>query len=165
VFSLRNATIADIPLIRELTYKVWPQTYAPILSREQINYMLEMMYSRDALEEQMNESCRFIIVYNDKVPAGFASFQETAPSVYKLHKLYVLSSQQGKGTGRFMIEHIIKTIQKGGAGCLQLQVNRHNNAKQFYEKLGFAVIRELKLDIGNGYFMDDYIMEKKITAS
>ena len=162
MYKIRNAGTEDIALIRELTWQVWPQTYAPILSQEQINYMLNMMYSETSLQQQMEEGAQFIIVYEQDSPVGFASYQAIAPAVYKLHKLYVLPNQQGKGTGRLLINHIINSIKPAGAHALQLQVNRNNTAKLFYEKLGFATIKEVKLDIGNGYVMDDYIMELKI---
>ncbi|NOT50818.1 MAG: GNAT family N-acetyltransferase [Chitinophagaceae bacterium] len=162
VFDIRKATAENIPLIRELTYKVWPQTYAAVLSQLQINYMLEMMYSPASLQKQMNDGAQFILVYDSAEPAGFASYQETEPSIYKLHKIYVLPSQQGKGTGRFVIDHIINEISNKNGKALQLQVNRHNKAKSFYERLGFTVIDEINLDIGNGFFMNDYVMEKKL---
>lgn len=162
MLKIRKATSKDIPLIRELTFKVWPQTYAAIISREQIEYMLEMMYSEASLLKQMNEGCQFIIAYDNNEPVGFASCQETEPSLFKLHKIYVLNSQQGKGTGKFMIEHLLNDIRQKGGSALQLQVNRHNKARNFYEKLGFVTIQEADFDIGNGYFMNDYVMEKKL---
>lgn len=162
MLKIRKATSKDIPLIRELTFKVWPQTYAAIVSREQIEYMMEMMYSEASLLKQMNEGCRFIIAYDNNEPVGFASCQETEPSLFKLHKIYVLNSQQGKGTGKFMIEYLLNDIRQKGGSALQLQVNRHNKARNFYEKLGFVTIQEADFDIGNGYFMNDYVMEKKL---
>ena len=162
MFSILIASPEDIPLIRELTLKVWPQTYAAIISPQQIDYMLDMMYSEVSLQKQMEEGIKFILVYDETAPVGFAAYQEIQPAIYKLHKIYILTSQQGKGTGKFVIEHIIHDIKQKGADALQLQVNRHNKARSFYEKLGFAVIEEADFDIGNGYFMNDYIMEKKI---
>jgi GNAT superfamily N-acetyltransferase len=162
MFTIKNATVDEIPLIRELTFNVWPQTYAAMLSQQQIEYMLEWMYSESSLQKQMEEGCRFIIATSDAVPVGFASFQEIKPTLFKLHKLYVLASQQGKGTGRFIIDYICNEIKPQGATALQLQVNRNNSAKLFYEKSGFAVIEEADFDIGRGYFMNDYIMEKKL---
>ena len=162
MLKIRMATSKDIPLIRELKFKVWPQTYAAIVSREQIEYMMEMMYSEASLLKQMNDGCRFIIAYDNNEPVGFASCQETEPSLFKLHKIYVLNSQQGKGTGKFMIEYLLNDIRQKGGSALQLQVNRHNKARNFYEKLGFVTIQEADFDIGNGYFMNDYIMEKKL---
>ena len=163
MFEIKNAGVDDIPLIRELTFRVWPQTYASILSQEQIDYMLEMMYSVNSLKEQMTEQeCKFIIVYDDGNPVGFASYSEEDFTKWKLNKIYVLQNQQGKGTGRFVIDYIIDDIKKQNATSLFLQVNRYNNAKVFYEKLGFNEIDFINLDIGNGYFMNDYIMEMKL---
>jgi ribosomal protein S18 acetylase RimI-like enzyme len=163
VFSIQQATIKDIPLIRELTFRVWPQTYAAIISKDQVAYMLDIMYSEAALEKQITkEGCQFIIVYENNNPAGFAAYSEIKPAIYKLHKIYILPSQQGKGTGKLMIDYIISDIIQKGATALQLQVNRHNKAKGFYEKLGFTVLKEVDFDIGNGYFMNDYVMEKTL---
>jgi ribosomal protein S18 acetylase RimI-like enzyme len=163
VFKIVNATIDDIPLIRELTFQVWPQTYAEVITKEQISYMLDMMYSETSLKRQMTEEhCRFLFIYEDEKPAGFASYSEIEPGTFKLHKIYILPGGQGKGKGRFMIDHILNEIKTKMGKALQLQVNRENKARWFYEKLGFSIIREIDLDIGNGFFMRDYIMEKKL---
>jgi ribosomal protein S18 acetylase RimI-like enzyme len=163
LLSIKNTSVDDIPLIRELTFNVWPQTYASILSQQKIDYMLEMMYSESSLKKQMMEDrCQFIFAYDETEPVGFASYQEISPTTWKLHKIYILPTQQGKGTGKFVIDHIIKEIQQQGATALQLQVNRHNKARSFYEKIGFTVIEEADFDIGNGFFMNDYVMEKKL---
>ena len=163
MFEIKKAGPGDIPLIRELTFRVWPQTYASILSQEQIDYMLEMMYSVNSLKDQMTEQeCQFIIVYDDGDPVGFASYSEEDLKRWKLNKIYVLQNQQGKGTGKYVINYIIEEIKKQNATSLFLQVNRYNNAKTFYEKLGFTEIDFINLDIGNGYFMNDYVMEKKL---
>ncbi|MEO6540489.1 MAG: GNAT family N-acetyltransferase [Ferruginibacter sp.] len=164
--EIRKATVQDIPLIRELTYSIWPQTYSSIISKEQLDYMLDMIYSPASLQKQMEEEgCTFIIVYDDDVPVAFASYalhpadNEIKPQTWKLNKIYILPSQQGKGTGKFMINHIVDEIKPLHAKALQLQVNRHNKAKDFYQKLGFKIIQTADFDIGNGFFMNDYVME------
>jgi len=162
LFTIKKATVSDIPLIRDLCFKVWPQTYAPILSQDRIDYMLEYMYSEASLERQMRDGSQFIFVYDDEEPVGFAAYLAKEQGIYKLDKIYILQSQQGKGTGRFVIDQIIAEIKQKGATALQLQVNRMNTAKSFYEKLGFVVIGFQIFDIGNGHFMDDYVMEKKL---
>lgn len=154
-----KATEKDIPLIRELTYKVWPQTYKEILSQEQIDYMLNMMYSEESLRKQFQNGHTFILVKEVNEFLAFASYQLIEPNIYKLHKIYTLPNQQGKGIGKFIINHIANDIKKLGATALRLDVNKHNKAKGFYEKLGFTVIGEKDTDIGNGYFMNDYNME------
>lgn len=157
---VQKATPAAIPLIRKLTFEIWPETYSSIISQQQIDYMLELMYSPASLQKQMEEDgCTFIIVYNHKEPVAFASFNESEPQLWKLNKIYILPSQQGKGTGKFIINHIVEEIKVKDAKALQLQVNRANKAKDFYEELGFKIIQTANFDIGNGFFMNDYLME------
>jgi ribosomal protein S18 acetylase RimI-like enzyme len=162
VLKIRKASITDIPLIRDLTFRIWPQTYTGLLTPEQIEYMLGMMYSESSLEKQMNSGSQFIFVYDDEEPVGFAAYFSKELSIYKLDKIYILPSQQGKGTGRFVIDYIVDELKKKEASALQLQVKRDNKARFFYEKLGFKILHEINVDIGNGYFMNDYLMEKKL---
>ncbi len=162
MFKTLQASAKDIPLIRELTFKTWPQTYSSILSQEQIVYMLDLMYSESSLKKQMEEGCRFFILYDDDKAIGFSSHQDMGDGVFKLHKIYLLQDQQGKGAGKFLMNAILEEIKKKDAAALQLQVNRYNKAKEFYERLGFKVLHQADFDIGNGYFMNDFVMEKKL---
>jgi ribosomal protein S18 acetylase RimI-like enzyme len=123
--------------------------------------MMEQMYSEDSLLQQMDKGHQFIIINENEKPVGFASYGETVSGIFKLHKIYILPSRQGKGAGRFAIEQIIADILPQGAKTLRLNVNRHNKAKNFYEKLGFEVAATEDIDIGNGFFMNDYVMEKR----
>ncbi len=159
---LRQAIQKDIPLIKDLSHKIWPSAYGAILSAQQIDYMLKMMYSEESLLGQMKERHEFIIVNDGQTPVGFASFSLVENGIYKLHKLYVMPQNQGKGTGKFVITEILKAMVRKGGTALRLNVNRNNKAKEFYEKLGFVIINEEDIDIGNGYFMNDYVMERKI---
>ncbi len=164
MLSVRKASITDIPLIRELTFAIWPQTYAGLLSQDQIDYMLELIYSEASLKKQMEEEgCTFIIIHDDNAPVAFASYNEVKPQIWKLNKIYVLGSQQGKGTGQFIIRYIVDQIKQRNAKAIQLQVKRDNPAQHFYKKLGFDIIETADFDIGNGYFMRDYVMELKVS--
>ncbi len=165
MITFHQGNIKDISLIRELTFKTWPATYGAILSREQIDYMLEMMYSPASLEKQiLKQGHHFIIAYENNQPAGFASYsqKESDNAAYKLHKIYVLPSLHGKGVGKKIIDHIVQSILPAGAKTLELNVNRRNTAKTFYEKQGFEIVGTEDIPIGNGYFMNDYVMKKKL---
>ena len=163
VLTIKFADAEDIALIRSLSLEVWPQTYSSILSPHQIRYMLDLMYSEAALHRQLHEKNQFLIIYNSGVPVGFASYGAVEEHKYKLHKIYILPKHQGRGTGRFVIDQVIKDIIPKGATSLLLNVNRNNKAHSFYEKLGFVVIGTEDIDIGGGYFMNDYIMEKNLS--
>jgi len=164
MLSIKNATTEDIPMIRELTMQVWPQTYTPILGHEQVAYMLNLFYNPESLTKQMTEmGHRFIICYNAEQPVAFASWSETEPLIFKLHKIYILPGQQGKGVGKAMLEHIMQEITTRGATALRLNVNIYNlSAKAFYEKTGFKHLKDEDIDIGGGYFMNDHVLELKV---
>lgn len=161
--QLRAATEKDIPVIRQLAYDTWPAAYGEILTDEQLEYMLNLIYSHTALLQQMNNGHHFIIA-ETTAPVGFASYSPVAgqTGIYKLHKLYVLPGSQKTGTGKTLIQEVIKQVKAAGAQALWLNVNRHNKARHFYEKHGFSVIREEDIDIGNGFFMNDYVMELQL---
>jgi len=157
---IKDATVADIAIIREITKQTWPQTYVPIIGAEQVAYMLALFYNNEALEEQIEElHHHFILCFRDEQPVGFASFSEIEQQVFKLHKLYVLPSEQGKGTGRALTGHITTAVLKEGGRELRLNVNRYNHsAKSFYEKAGFRHLLDEDISIGNGYFMNDHVL-------
>ena len=160
MLSIAKATIKDIPLIRELTMQVWPQTYTPILGHEQVAYMLDRFYAPRELEKQMNElQHQFILCYSEESPVAFASFSRIDIDTFKLHKLYILPGRQGLGIGQFMLAHITGDLKKNGATVLQLNVNIYNKrAKAFYEKAGFVHLKDEDIDIGSGYFMNDHVL-------
>jgi N-acetylglutamate synthase-like GNAT family acetyltransferase len=156
---IRKATPADIPAIRQIAFDTWPSTYGSILSQEQIDYMLSWMYSFETLQKQMQEGHQFYIAELSNTTLGFAGMSRESNTKFKLHKLYVVPTTQKTGAGKALLQQVIEFARDNGGTQLILQVNRHNNAKVFYEKQGFTVLEEVKLDIGNGFFMDDYIMQ------
>jgi len=162
--SIRPGELEDINSIGFLAQQIWPETYGHILSAEQLKYMLNLIYSPASLRKQMLEDKhQFLIVEQDGEAIGFASWSATGePGVYKLQKLYVLTGRQGKGLGRALLQYIFEAIRPLGATTLLLNVNRHNKARQFYERMGFVVVKEEDIPIGNGYFMNDYVMEVRV---
>jgi len=162
---IKSAGINDLKIIRQLAYEIWPSAYGNILSQSQLTYMLDNIYSIASLQNQLSVlKHQFLIILENHVPVGFASFSphEDNKLIYHLNKIYVLPQQQGQNIGKRIIDHIIMEIKNGGATSLQLNVNRNNKAIAFYKKLGFEIIREEDIDIGEGYFMNDYVMEKKL---
>ena len=165
MISIQKNTDNNFTSIRAIAAAVWPIAYGAILSKEQLDYMMEMMYSVSALQEQANENNHhFIVATDDEIPVGFASFEfncnETSKT--KIHKIYILSKQQHKGIGKLLIDYITNEAAQNKQSGLLLNVNKNNVAQHFYKKLGFSVFYEEVIAIGNGYVMDDYVMEKSI---
>lgn len=164
MLSIRSAGFEDLPVIQTLAKDVWPSAYDKILSADQLSYMLDKIYSLQSLQHQLAIlKHKFVLVFEDNSPVGFASYSSKDESnAYHLQKIYVLPQQQGSGTGKFVLNHIINSIRTAGAQSLELNVNRHNKAKSFYEKLGFKIVKEADIDIGHGYYMNDYIMKLEL---
>lgn len=153
-----------IPSIVEIAEKTWHATYSEILSPEQLEYMLQTIYGTLALTSVIRDgSQRFLILKDNHGLQGFVSYGKRPedPEIWKVHKLYVLPENQGKGYGTVLIEEVKKRMQENGIGTLDLNVNRHNPAQHFYRKIGFTVIREEDVPIGR-FWMNDYVMRLKI---
>ena len=159
--EIRKASIDDIPVIREMASVVFPDTYKEILSPDQIDYMMEWMYSAESLYRQMTgEGHVYYLAYMEGRAVGYLSIQPEGEHVFHLQKLYILPSCQGMHLGQILFEQAVKAIKElHPAPCqMRLNVNRNNKALGFYEKMGMTKVDEGDFAIGNGYFMNDYIM-------
>ncbi|MFY8182545.1 MAG: GNAT family N-acetyltransferase [Flavobacterium sp.] len=157
------ATKEQLVIVKNLAYKIWPNAYETILSKAQLDYMLEMIYSIDSLEKQFNNGHIFLLIEDNQNFIGFASYELNCnnSNKTKLQKLYVLPEIQGKGIGKQVIDYIKEKVVLSNNLALFLNVNKFNKAKDFYQKYGFKIIKEEVIDIGNNYIMDDYVMEIK----
>src|ERR1700679_4012907 len=107
MIAIKKADASSIPVIKELAHRTWEVTYKDILSAEQMNYMLYLIYDESALQKQMEQGHQFVIVFENKKAAGFASYSPKNDNelfIYKLHKIYIDPNQQGKGIGIFLLD-------------------------------------------------------------
>lgn len=160
-FSIQPARAEDLPTIGHLARQIWPVAYARILSDAQLSYMLRLFYSPQSLAEQVSHGQQFFILHAPQ-PIGFAAIGPAGDGAWKLHKLYVLPQEQGKGLGRALLHFVLEKAKAQGAASIILQVNRHNPAKDFYTREGFHIAAEKDFDIGEGFFMNDYVMERPL---
>nr|WP_315210677.1 GNAT family N-acetyltransferase [uncultured Flavobacterium sp.] len=162
---LTEAAIEDFKTIREIAYKSWPNTYGSILSKEQIDYMLDLFYSEKTLLENLNEKGHhFLLVNEGKVCLGFASYEHNYlnQKCTRLHKIYLLPEAQGKGAGKVLIEAVENLAKENQSVVVSLNVNKFNKAISFYKKIGFEVVSDEEILLDHGYKMEDYKMEKKL---
>ncbi len=151
----------QLSIVSDLAYAIWPATYGEILSKAQLDYMLANFYAITNLENQMDAGQVFELIFEDNNVIGFVSYEFNCKKtkLLKIHKIYLLPEKQGKGFGKFMIDKIVRIAKSNDQKGVFLNVNKYNKAKFFYEKAGFVVSKEEVIDIGNGYVMDDYVME------
>lgn len=158
--TIRKATENDIALIHQLAEEIWWKYYPEIISNEQIEYMLKQMYSEESLLQQMKEGNEFYLAFDNYEAMGYYSTSEVSPGKYSLHKLYIKTSIHRKGSGQQLLNHLLNKIPAGAE--LRLTTNRKNfKAINFYFKNGFVIEEVKDFDIGNGFFMQDFIMVRK----
>ena len=156
---------AELQAVRDIANSVWPPTFREILSTEQIVYMMKMMYAPEVMVRELDEGIYFEVLSLDGEDAGFISYgrYEPQPDTVKLHKCYLLEKFQGQGHGSAMLRHAALAARQMGARFLRLNVNKHNEkAIRAYQRNGFVTVESVKNDIGNGFFMDDFVMQKTL---
>lgn len=168
--TIRPATYDDIPAINAMAQVVFRQTYRSILSPEQMEFMMDWMYSLENLTAQMNGGHRFFIAEDDIGLHGYVSVRPDGSDadgtpVFHLEKIYVMPEAQGSGLGKALFETAVAAVRgavNNTPARLELNVNRNNPAVGFYKKLGMTILRQGDFPIGHGFYMNDYIMGIKI---
>lgn len=164
--EIRKASKADLQVIHDMAEVVFRHTYRDILSSVQLEYMMDMMYSMPNLEQQLVDGHEYYLAYEEDIPCGYVSVQREGPDsegveVFHLHKIYVMPACQGNGVGMSLFNRVIEHVRAnaaGGHGRIELNVNKHNKAVDFYRHIGMRVLLEEDFPIGNGFYKTDYIM-------
>jgi ribosomal protein S18 acetylase RimI-like enzyme len=164
MFDIRKAAKEDAELIYSMALQVFPSTYKEILSPEQSAYMLDLMYAPANTLRMMDEGQAYLIMSKDGENCGYASIEQQDADLFHLQKIYVLPAFQGDGAGKFLFGEVLKYIRSihPSPFRMELNVNRNNKAISFYRRMGMTIDREGDFPIGNGYYMNDYIMKIEI---
>lgn len=166
MIRIRKAGTEDIMCIHDMAEVVFRHTYRDILSSEQMEYMMDWMYSPANLFRQLEEGHVYYIAFRGDLPCGYVSVQpdgvnEDGRLLFHLQKIYVMPAEQGTGSGRMLFEKAVAHIREQASGrpaALELNVNRNNPSIGFYKHLGLHILRQGDFHIGHGFYMNDYIM-------
>lgn len=156
-----KATLENIPLIQEIAEKSWRSHYPGIISHEQIEYMLNLMYSESELKKHFESSnYHYYLIGDEEHFLGIMGFENHYENnTTKLHRIYLLEEAKGKGLGKLALNFLKEQVKNSGDKRIILNVNKENPSYHFYISQGFTVYEETVLQIGNGYVMDDFLME------
>jgi len=157
---IRQATTDDCSAISTLAHSIWHSHYPGIITVQQIDYMLSKMYSVEKLNNLLESGSVILVAEEDEILLGYICFREETENSFFLDKLYVDTALQHKNLGSLLLEAMLSSLPENIV--IRLQVNRSNyKAINFYFKKGFVIERAEDFDIGNGYFMNDFVMIKK----
>ena len=152
----------QLNILAGVANEVWHEFFPCILSDEQIDYMVDKFQSYDAMKKQMEDGYEyFFLKDNDEICGYMGIHEETEEKKMFLSKLYLKKEHRGKGYAGQTLKELFKMSLERGLNIVWLTVNQHNeHTIEVYEHMGFAKARTQVADIGNGFVMDDYIMEK-----
>ncbi len=163
--ALRIMPVTNMELVYSVyavAEAIWEEHYTPIIGTEQVEYMVEKFLSPDAIVEQINSGYEYFLFSYDYTFAGFASILEKDGELF-LSKLYVDKEFRGKGIGKYMFQKFVEICKLRNLKKIWLTCNRNNvSSLAVYERLGFKKVREEVTDIGNGFVMDDFILEYEV---
>jgi ribosomal protein S18 acetylase RimI-like enzyme len=159
---LEVSTENQIEIVESLAGEIWTEHYIPIIGREQVDYMLDRFQSKQAISEQIRAGVLYFLMKEDNEFIGYIAVQPKGAELF-LGKIYVKSSRRAKGYGKKAVHFAETLAQERGLRKIVLTVNKNNvNAIKAYEKMGFRNVGSLVQDIGDGFVMDDYAMEKTV---
>ena len=164
--DIRPIAPDDVCAIASLARTTWLDAYAAIISPDQIDYMLAQRYDQTRLRADIEDPQKWLHqAHVDGALAGFAAC-EIYKGEFKLDKLYIHPTMQRKGVGAALVEHAAAIAREQGFPAMILAVNKQNEqAIRAYTQYGFRIRDKAVTDIGNGFVMDDYVMEKALQGS
>ena len=153
----------EMKKVEDIATNVWNEHYQSIISKEQIEYMISEFQSYDAIKKQIeNNGYKYFMINFKGLYVGYAAFKKEKDQLF-LSKLYVEKDYRKNGIADIALNHLMNICSRDGLGKIYLNVNKNNDKSiEIYEKMGFVKTSEKVTDIGSGYVMDDYIMEKAV---
>ncbi|MCW5516035.1 GNAT family N-acetyltransferase [Muriicola sp. Z0-33] len=152
----------NFTVIADLAETIWTEHYTPIIGAKQVAYMLNKFQSVSAIQNQVEKGISYYLISFQDTYVGYFSFSIEENHLF-LSKLYVLKSARGNKIGKAALSFIEEQAEALELNKIKLTVNKYNtNAIKAYEKIGFINIEAIVQDIGNGFVMDDYVLEKNL---
>ncbi|MDC6389570.1 GNAT family N-acetyltransferase [Maribacter sp. PR1] len=152
----------EIKVVANLAHTIWKEHYTPIIGEDQVVFMLNKFQSENAISAQIKEGFNYFLIAHQEAYVGYFAFCLQKDALF-LSKFYVLRSERGKGYGKAALKFIEAKAKNLGSKKIKLTVNKNNsNSITAYEKMGFINVESIVQDIGNGFVMDDYVLEKSI---
>lgn len=152
----------EISIVQKLAREIWNEHYIKILSQQQIDYMLDLFYSEEKIRSEIEQGVVWEMLMEDETPIGYLACKIEPQKIY-ISKIYLKAETRGKGLGKFLLNRTIEIAKENQKKSIYLNVNKFNtDSIAFYERNGFVKIDEGIFEIGNGFVMDDYIMELEV---
>lgn len=163
--NIRSMTQTDVEAVIELTRGIWHKHYPEIICLEQIDYMLNQIFTVSRLKKQLASSVHhwWVAEINSTLVGSAHALLKEASKEAWLEQINIDIEYQRAGIGQKLIVTVSNWAYRQGYAQLALAVNKRNQkAIRAYLKYGFLMRNSLCVEIGQGFVMDDFVMEKPL---
>lgn len=152
--------------VAALASKIWNQHFVPIIGQAQVDYMLDSFQSIPAITDQISKGYEYYLLSKDQTERGYLCLvPNTNERKMMISKIYIDHESRGSGLGNYLLHFVKEECEKRKFQTIWLTVNKYNtDTINWYKRKGFTTVKEVKADIGNGFYMDDYVMELKLNV-
>lgn len=153
-------TNRDFAVIESLAKQIWSSHYTPIIGVSQVEYMLDKFQSQSAIADDIANGYVYTLVSSGEAECGYSAIK-LDQGVF-LSKFYVLETHRGQGLGKALLNNILDFAKQHNQQRIWLTCNKNNPSLSVYKKMNFTIVDKIVTDIGGGYVMDDYVLEKAL---
>jgi ribosomal protein S18 acetylase RimI-like enzyme len=159
---IKIETENQLDIVDALAREIWYEYYVPIIGKPQVDYMVEKFQSKPVMKEQIANGYAYFLVEEEGRNVGYMGIQLKEDELF-LSKLYIKSCERGRGFARKALGFLEELAKEKGLNKISLTVYKRNiKSIAAYEKMGFKNLGSIVMDIGGGFIMDDFKMEKII---
>lgn len=155
--------------VSRLARIIWQEHYLAIIGQEQVDYMLEKFQSKTVITQQLDQGYEYYLILYQGQSTGYAAvapIPDSIPPKLLLSKIYIEKHLRGRGLGKKTLKFAEELCRKRGFTTIRLTVNKNNSHSiEWYKRMGFTNIESIVQDIGCGFVMDDFIMEKTVSQA
>ena len=162
MINFKKLELEEIKILENLAYEIWNEYSICFINQEQIDYMLKKFQSTKAILTQISNNYEYYFIQSNNENVGYFAIQPQNEKLF-LSKLYIKKTARRKGIGQKALYFIIQKAKDYHLNSIELTVNKTNtNSINAYQKWGFQIKSSTIADIGNGFVMDDFILEYEI---
>ena len=157
--------LEDVGTVYKLTENIWRKNFPTFISTEQTEYMLQKFKSIDKIKEKLtsNDINNFFILHTKKIVGYFSYGFDADNNFMRFYEMYILPDFQHQGIGTTVFNYVKSELRSNGHKYLNSFVNINNLPSiNACKKAGFKIVKSVKIDIGNGYFMNDHLFKLEI---
>lgn len=169
-FSVRGATLEDVPILLNLGAKTFQDTFGVHNTQENMRLYVEKTFTHEQITTEVSDPATiFLIAYDGSTPVGYAKMKMgeipaglNSTRAIEIERIYSTQEYIGKKAGKSLMEACLGVARERDYETIWLGVwERNPRAIAFYEKWGFEKFGSHPFLLGTD-LQTDLLMKKNL---